>query len=37
MFTEKRAPVEDSTGVRATGAHVVPAWWSLRTEASSAK
>ena len=37
MFTDSRLPVPATTGVRPTGAQVVPEWWSVRTPASSAK
>ena len=37
MFTDFRSPVVMTTGVWPTGAHVVPAWWSVRMLASSAK
>jgi hypothetical protein len=36
MFTECRAPVLFTTGVRPTGAQVAPEWWSERMPASSA-
>src|ERR687893_389297 len=36
MFTGSRLPVPATTGVRPTGAQVVPEWWSVRTPASSA-
>jgi hypothetical protein len=31
MFTDSRLPVPATTGVRPTGAQVVPEWWSVRT------
>ena len=37
MFTENLAPVTSTTGVCPAGAQVVPAWWSERIPASSAK
>ena len=37
MFTDFRSPVVMTIGVCPAGAHVVPAWWSVRMLASSAK